>query len=166
MAAISPFNFPLNLAAHKVAPAIAAGCPVILKPAGLTPISGIELVRAFVEAGVPEGGISVVTGPGSTVGEYLVQHPDVGKISFTGSRAVGKHITHVAGLKKITMELGANSAVVIDEDCSRLDYAVNRCVLGSFYNQGQVCISVQRIFVHRSCFETFVGPICGSCPFT
>ncbi len=155
VAAISPFNFPLNLAAHKIAPAIAAGCPVILKPAGLTPISGIELVRAFVEAGVPAGAISVVPGPGSTVGEALVTDSRVAKVSFTGSRAVGTHITRVAGLKKVTMELGANSGVLVDEDCSRLDYSVKRCVLGAFYNQGQVCISVQRIFVHEKNISEF-----------
>ena len=148
VAAISPFNFPLNLAAHKVAPAIAAGCPVILKPAGLTPISGIELIRAFAEAGAPEGAVSVVPGPGSVVGEKLVTDPRVSKVTFTGSRMVGTHITQVAGLKKVTMELGSNSGVVVDKNCSRLGYAVNRCVLGAFYNQGQVCISVQRIFVH------------------
>jgi len=148
VAAISPFNFPLNLAAHKVAPAIAAGCPVILKPAGLTPISGIELIRAFVEAGIPEGAVSVAVGPGSTIGEKLVTDSRVAKVTFTGSRAVGTHITQVAGLKKVTMELGSNSGVVVDKDCSRMDYAVARCVLGAFYNQGQVCISVQRIYVH------------------
>jgi len=154
--AISPFNFPLNLAAHKLAPAVAAGCPVILKPAGQTPLSGIELVKAFVEAGMPEGGISVITGPGSKVGEQLVADPRISKVSFTGSRLVGEHITRTAGLKKVTMELGSNSAVVIDKDCSRLDYAVDRCVLGSFYNQGQVCISVQRIFVHEEVYPPFL----------
>ena len=156
VAAISPFNFPLNLAAHKIAPAVAAGCPVILKPAGVTPISGYELVRAFLEAGIPEGGISLITGPGGTVGEALVKHPGISKVSFTGSRLVGEHITRVAGLKKITMELGSNSAVVVDADCSRLDYALDRCVLGAFYNQGQVCISVQRIFVHTDVYQDFV----------
>ena len=155
VAAISPFNFPLNLAAHKVAPAIAAGCPVILKPAGLTPISGIELIRAFVEAGAPEGAVSVVPGPGSVVGEKLVTDPRIAKITFTGSRMVGTHITQVAGLKKVTMELGSNSGVVVDKDCSRMDYAVKRCVLGAFYNQGQVCISVQRIFVHEKNIAEF-----------
>lgn len=149
VAAISPFNFPLNLAAHKVAPAIAAGCPVILKPAGLTPLSGIELVRAFVEAGVPSGGISVLPGAGSTVGNALISDPRVAKVSFTGSREVGTHIIRTAGLKKVTMELGSNSGVLIDEDTARLDQAVSRCVTGAYYNQGQVCISVQRIFVHE-----------------
>ncbi|NOY22865.1 MAG: aldehyde dehydrogenase family protein [Acidobacteria bacterium] len=157
VAAISPFNFPLNLAAHKVAPAIAAGCPVILKPAGLTPLSGIELIRAFVEAGAPEGALSVLPGPGSIVGENLITDARIAKITFTGSRMVGTHITRVAGLKKVTMELGANSGVVVDKDCSRMDYAVKRCVLGAYYNQGQVCISVQRIFVHEKNIAEFTN---------
>lgn len=154
--AISPFNFPLNLAAHKLAPAIASGCPVILKPASTTPLTGIELVKAFVEAGVPEGAISALPGSGSIVGEMLIKDDRVSKISFTGSKDVGEHITKTAGLKKITMELGANSAVVVDSDLISLDYAVKRCVLGAFYNQGQVCISVQRIFVHKDKYSEFL----------
>lgn len=156
VAAISPFNFPLNLAAHKIAPSIAAGCPVILKPAGLTPLSGIELVQAFVEAGVPEGAISVLPGPGSTVGNMMITDPRVAKVSFTGSREVGTHIIRTAGLKKVTMELGSNSGVLIDGDTTRLDQAVSRCVTGAYYNQGQVCISVQRVFVHKDCYAEFL----------
>ncbi len=156
VAAISPFNFPLNLAAHKIAPAIAAGCPVILKPAGLTPVSGIELVQVFVDAGVPEGAISVLPGPGSTVGNMMVSDPRVAKVSFTGSREVGTHIIRTAGLKKVTMELGSNSGVLIDGDTTRLDQAVSSCVTGAYYNQGQVCISVQRIFVHESRYAEFL----------
>ncbi len=154
--AISPFNFPLNLAAHKLAPAIAAGCPVILKPASTTPLTGIELVKAFVEAGVPKGAISVLPGSGSVVGEALIKDKRVSKISFTGSMAVGEHITKTAGLKKVTMELGANCSVVVDNDLVSLDYAVKRCVLGAFYNQGQVCISVQKIFVHKDKYSEFL----------
>jgi acyl-CoA reductase-like NAD-dependent aldehyde dehydrogenase len=155
--AISPFNFPLNLAAHKVAPAVAAGCPVILKPSSLTPLSGIELIKAFVEAGVPEGGAQVVVGPGSHTGEMLIQDQRISKISFTGSRAVGERITHIAGIKKITLELGSNSGVVIDNTFKTLDFAVKRCVMGAFYYQGQVCISVQRIFLHKDSYDEFVG---------
>lgn len=154
--AISPFNFPLNLAAHKIAPAIACGCPVILKPASTTPLSGIELVKTFHEAGVPRGGIHVVVGPGSTVGEKLIRDKRIAKISFTGSKEVGERITHVAGLKKITMELGSNSGVVIDRDVADLDFIAARCVFGAFYYQGQVCISVQRIFVHQDVHDQFV----------
>lgn len=154
--AISPFNFPLNLAAHKIAPAIAAGCPVILKPASTTPVTGIELVKVFVEAGVPQGAISALIGSGSVVGEALIKDERVSKVSFTGSRQVGEHITKTAGLKKVTMELGANCAVIVDKDLISLDYAVKRCVLGSFYNQGQVCISVQKILVHKDKYSEFL----------
>jgi acyl-CoA reductase-like NAD-dependent aldehyde dehydrogenase len=154
--AISPFNFPLNLAAHKVAPAIAAGCPVILKPSSLTPLSGIELIKAFIEAGVPPGGIQAVVGPGSNVGERLIKDNRISKISFTGSRAVGEHITNIAGIKKITLELGSNSGAVIDNTVKNLDFAVKRCVMGAFYFQGQVCISVQRLFVHKDIYEKFI----------
>lgn len=153
--AISPYNFPLNLAAHKVAPAVAAGCPVILKPSSLTPLSGIELIKAFMEAGVPEGGAQVVVGPGSQTGEMLIKDHRISKISFTGSRAVGERITHIAGIKKITLELGSNSGVVIDNTIPNLDFAVKRCVMGAFYYQGQVCISVQRIFAHKDIYDEF-----------
>ncbi|MCK4766720.1 MAG: aldehyde dehydrogenase family protein [Candidatus Aminicenantes bacterium] len=153
--AISPFNFPLNLAAHKIAPAIAAGCPVILKPSSLTPLSGIELVRAFNEAGVPPGGIHALVGPGSTVGEALLKDKRISRISFTGSREVGERITRIAGIKKITLELGSNSGAVIDNNIDNMDFVVKRCVMGAFYYQGQVCISVQRIFVHKDIYDKF-----------
>lgn len=155
--AISPFNFPLNLAAHKLGPAIAAGCPVILKPASATPLSGLELGRAFVEVGLPEGALSVLPGPGREVGDALVSDTRVTKISFTGSRAVGDGIMAKAGMKRVTLELGGNSAVVVDEDIDSLDYIVKRCTLGAFYNQGQVCISVQRIYVHRRHYDEFLA---------
>ncbi len=156
VAAISPFNFPLNLAAHKLGPAIAAGCPVILKPASATPLCGLELGRAFLEAGLPEGALSVLPGPGAEIGDALVTDPRVSKVSFTGSRAVGQGIIKKAGMKRVTLELGGNSAVVIDEDIDSIDYIVKRCTLGAFYNQGQVCISVQRIYVHRRHHQEFV----------
>jgi len=157
VAAISPFNFPLNLAAHKLGPAVAAGCPVILKPASATPLSGLELGRAFLEAGLPKGGLSVLPGPGAEIGDRLVADPRVAKVSFTGSRAVGQEIIQKAGMKRVTLELGGNSAVVIDEDIDSLDYIVRRCTLGAFYNQGQVCISVQRIYIHQRHYQEFVS---------
>ncbi len=156
VAAISPFNFPLNLAAHKLGPAVAAGCPVILKPASATPLSGIELVRAFVEAGLPAGAISCLPGSGEAVGDPLVSDPRVSKISFTGSRAVGERIIRRSGLKKITMELGGNCGVAVDQSVPDLAAAAKRCVFGAFYNQGQVCISVQRIFVHAAVHDRFL----------
>lgn len=156
VAAISPFNFPLNLAAHKLGPAVAAGCPVILKPASATPLSGIELGKAFIEAGLPQGALSVLPGPGAEIGDLLVADPRVAKVSFTGSRAVGQGIIAKAGMKRVTLELGGNSAVVVDEDIDSLDYIVKRCILGAFYNQGQVCISVQRIYVHKKHYHEFL----------
>ncbi|MRR09629.1 aldehyde dehydrogenase family protein [bacterium] len=156
VAAISPFNFPLNLAAHKLGPAVAAGCPVILKPATATPLSGLALAQAFVQAGMPAGAISCLPGPGEVVGDALVADPRVAKVSFTGSRAVGERIVRQAGLKKVTMELGGNCGVAVDETVKDLSRAVQRCVFGAFYNQGQVCISVQRIFVHHAAFDRFL----------
>lgn len=155
--AISPFNFPLNLAAHKLGPAIAAGCPVILKPSSQTPLTGIELVKCFVRAGVPEGGIHALVGPGPSIGEMLLKDKRIAKISFTGSRDVGERITRVAGIKKITLELGSNSGVVIDRDIHNLEFAVKRCAMGAFYFQGQVCISVQRMFLHEALYDEFLA---------
>lgn len=153
--AISPFNFPVNLAMHKIAPALACGNSVILKPASVTPLSSVILGEIFLEAGVPPLSFQVITGSGGTVGEALVAHPDVRKVSFTGSRDVGKRICHVAGYKKITMELGSNSAVIVakDADFSKL---FPRVVLASYALAGQVCISVQRIFVEEDIFDEFV----------
>ncbi len=154
VAAISPFNFPLNLVAHKVAPAIAAGCTIVLKPATATPITSVRLVELLLEAGLPSGAINLVTGGGSTVGNWLTADPRVAKITFTGSPVVGRAIIKNAGLKKVTMELGNNSATILDEDAD-LDQAIPACVVGAFSNSGQVCISVQRIYVHRNIYDSF-----------
>ena len=155
VAAITPFNFPLNLGMHKVAPALAAGNSVVLKPATVTPLSSLMLGQLFWEAGVPPKAFSVVTGPGGEVGDSLVQHPGVKMVTFTGSRDVGKEIMAKAGFKKSTMELGSNSAVVVCEDAD-LDAAASRCCGGAYALAGQVCISVQRIFVQRTVFDAFV----------
>lgn len=152
--AITPFNFPLNLVAHKVAPAIAAGCSVVLKPASQTPLTAVALGRILLEAGLPEGALNIVFGPGETVGDWMVSHPRFAKISFTGSPSVGRQIVARAGLKKVTMELGSNSAVIIDEDAD-VEMALPRCVLGGFAQAGQSCISVQRVFVHRARYADF-----------
>jgi acyl-CoA reductase-like NAD-dependent aldehyde dehydrogenase len=152
--AISPFNFPLNLVAHKVAPAIAAGCSVILKPASTTPLSSLKLGEIMMEAGLPDGALNIIVGPGSTVGNWLVTDPNVSMITFTGSPPVGKDIKERSGLKKVTLELGSNSACIIDESAD-LDLAVSRCIVGSFAYAGQVCISVQRIYIHERVFDEF-----------
>jgi acyl-CoA reductase-like NAD-dependent aldehyde dehydrogenase len=153
--AISPFNFPLNLVAHKVAPALAAGNTVVLKPASTTPVTAVKLCEILQEAGLPAGALNLVVGPGSTVGEWLVSDPRVAKISFTGSPAVGKRITEIAGIKKVTLELGNTSPVIVAPDAD-LDLVARRCAVGAYYNSGQVCISVQRIYSQQGIYEPFV----------
>lgn len=153
--AISPFNFPLNLAAHKVAPAIAAGCPVILKPSSKTPGTALWLGRALLAAGLPPQAFSCLLGPGAKTATQLVRRREIAKITFTGSYQTGALIAAQAGIKKTTFELGSNSAAIVDESLLDFDYAVRRLCLGAFYYQGQVCISVQRIFVHKALFQRF-----------
>jgi len=152
--AITPFNFPLNLVAHKVAPAIAAGCAVILKPASLTPLVSVKLAEVLQESGLPEKVLNLIFGPGTPVGDWLVTDDRVAMISFTGSPPVGKAIKEKSGFKKIALELGSNSAVVVDETAD-LNAAVSACVRGGFSYAGQSCISVQRIYVHESIFNQF-----------
>jgi acyl-CoA reductase-like NAD-dependent aldehyde dehydrogenase len=154
IAAISPFNFPLNLVAHKVAPAIASGNTVVLKPATTTPLAAVKLCQILMEAGLPAGGINLVIGSGGTVGEWLVTDPRVDKITFTGSPDVGRHILSVAGIKKVTLELGNTSPVVVAPDAD-LDFVARRAALGAYYNSGQVCISVQRIYSEKQVYEPF-----------
>ncbi len=150
--AISPFNFPFNLVAHKVGPAIAAGNSVVLKPASQTPFSAYFTAELFHKAGLPAGALNVVTGSGSVIGEVLVQDERVAMITFTGSPPVGKEIKAKTGLKKVLLELGSNSAVIIDQGVD-LDSLVDRCVVGAFSFQGQICISLQHIYVHRSLYD-------------
>ncbi len=153
--AITPFNFPLNLAAHKVGPAIAAGNAVILKPASATPLTDIVLGEVLVESGLPREAISVVTGPGGTVGRALVTDPRPRVVTFTGSADVGRTIMASAGLKRCAMELGSNSAVIVEAD-GDLEAAAERSMRGAFALAGQVCISVQRALVHESVYDEFV----------
>jgi acyl-CoA reductase-like NAD-dependent aldehyde dehydrogenase len=155
IAAITPFNFPLNLAMHKIGPAIAAGNAVVHKPASATPISAVKMAGIFMECGLPAGALNVITGSGGSVGDQLVVDPRVAMITFTGSVDVGLHIRGLAGMKKVTLELGSNSAVIVDEDAD-LDEAVGRSVAGSFAHSGQVCISVQRVFVNQRVRSEFL----------
>jgi acyl-CoA reductase-like NAD-dependent aldehyde dehydrogenase len=148
---IIPFNFPLNLACHKLAPAIAAGNSVILKPASATPVSSLILGEMALEAGLPPEAISVVPCPNIRA-EQLVRDPRVAFLSFTGSCSVGWHLREIAGRKKVGLELGGNAAVIVHEDAN-LDYAASRIAAGGFINAGQVCISVQRVLVHRAVYE-------------
>jgi acyl-CoA reductase-like NAD-dependent aldehyde dehydrogenase len=155
VAAITPFNFPLNLVVHKVGPALAAGNAVVIKPATDTPLSALALTELLLEAGVPDEALSCLTGHGSTVGEALCRDPRVRKISFTGSRDVGKKITRTAGLKKITMELGSNCPLIVmpDADLSRVAQIVART---GYANAGQVCISTQRLLADRQIYDELV----------
>ncbi len=153
--AITPFNFPLNLVAHKLGPAIAAGCSVVFKPSTKTPISGMSLVEAFYKAGLPENAIQTVIGSGSTVGKAIVSHETPRVITFTGSKDVGEYLTKVAGLKRVCLELGSNSAVYIEEDAD-LDRAVPKITKGGYALAGQVCISVQRVYVNKNIYSSFL----------
>lgn len=153
--AITPFNFPLNLAAHKVAPAIAAGNAVVLKPASVTPLADLALGRLLYDAGLPETALSVVTGSGGEVGAALVSDPRPRMVTFTGSAAVGRAIVGAAGLKKTAMELGSNSAVIVTEH-GDVAVAAERSVRGAFALAGQVCISVQRVLIHESVIDGFL----------
>lgn len=155
VAAITPFNFPLNLVAHKVAPALAAGNSVVLKPATTTPLTAVKLCQVLEEAGLPRGAVNLVVGPGGTVGEWLVTDPRVAKVSFTGSPPVGRRITEIAGIKKVTLELGNTSPVIVAPDVD-LEFVARRCAVGAYYNSGQVCISVQRIYTTAPTYEPFL----------
>ncbi|MBU8915127.1 aldehyde dehydrogenase family protein [Bacillus sp. FJAT-29953] len=154
--AITPFNFPLNLVVHKVGPAIAAGNTIVLKPATQTPLSSLFLAELAQQAGLPAGVLNVVTGRGSVVGDKLVKDDRISMITFTGSPSVGIGIRNKAGLKKVTLELGSNAAVIIDKDTD-IDKIVPRCITGAYSNQGQVCISLQRAYVHESVYDEFVA---------
>ncbi len=150
---ISPFNFPLNLAAHKVAPAIAAGCPFVLKPASLTPIGALIIGEALAECDLPEGAFSIL--PCKREGARLFTEDERLKLlSFTGSPQVGWALKAKAGKKKVVLELGGNAACLVDEDAD-IDDAVNRIIIGAFYQSGQSCIGVQRLLIHENIYDTF-----------
>lgn len=155
VAAITPFNFPFNLIAHKLGPAVAAGNTVVLKPANQTPLSALKIAEIFHEAGLPNGALQVITGSGSEIGDILVTDERVKKITFTGSSEVGKGIKAKAGLKKVTLELGSNAALIVEPNVP-LEKVVKRAVEGAFAFAGQVCISIQRIYVHKEMYESFV----------
>ena len=144
--AISPFNYPALLVLHKIAPALAAGNAVVLKPARTTPLTALKLAQCFVDAGLPAGALSVLNGPGGRLGDRLVTDPRVRKVSFTGSTAVGSHIASVAGVKKLSLELGASCPVIVLPDAD-IELAASAVAAGGYINAGQVCISVQRVIV-------------------
>jgi glyceraldehyde-3-phosphate dehydrogenase (NADP+) len=160
VAAISPFNFPLNLALHKVAPAIAAGCPVVLKPARKTPLSACRLAEALIEAGLPAGALQILVAP-PEVAEGLVADPRPRLLTFTGSAAVGWHLKTLAGRKQTVLELGGNGAAIVEPDAD-LTVAARRIAVGAFAYAGQVCISVQRVLVHESILARFSELLLGA----
>ncbi|SDH05350.1 glyceraldehyde-3-phosphate dehydrogenase (NADP+) [Alteribacillus persepolensis] len=154
VAAITPFNDPLNLVAHKLGPAIAAGNAVILKPAAQTPLSALKLAEALMNAGLPKKILTVITGRGRDIGDTLVESKDVQMISFTGGLETGEQIAKKAGLKKLSMELGSNSPVIIRKDAD-LNLAADAAASGAFSAAGQNCLSVQRIFIEEDVYEVF-----------
>jgi acyl-CoA reductase-like NAD-dependent aldehyde dehydrogenase len=159
VAAIAPFNFPLNLVAHKVAPAIAAGCPVVLKPASQTPLSSIALAELLIDdCALPPDYLQVVTGGGGDVGNALVEHPGVAYITFTGSSEVGWGIAAKAGHKKVGLELGNNSPVIIEAD-GDWERAARTIATAGFSHAGQSCVSVQRIYVAASVAGDFTSAL-------
>jgi glyceraldehyde-3-phosphate dehydrogenase (NADP+) len=150
---ISPFNFPFNLVAHKVGPALAAGNPIILKPASATPLTALKLAEIYEQAGLPPGGLQVLPSS-SRVAEKYVGDDRLKALSFTGSAAVGWHLKSLAGRKKVILELGGNAACIIDRDAD-IERAAARVATGSFYHAGQVCISIKRLLVHQDIYEAF-----------
>ena len=159
-AAITPWNFPIQMAAWKLAPALGAGNTVILKPASYTPLTSIELGRLCLEAGLPEGVVQVLPGPGAAAGETLVAHPGVDKVAFTGSTEVGRRIMQLASgtIKKCTLELGGKSPSIVLDDAD-LDYAVDGVLWGIFFHSGQVCTAGSRAFVQRGVYDDVVAEL-------
>ncbi|HEY1601049.1 MAG TPA: aldehyde dehydrogenase family protein [Pirellulales bacterium] len=153
--AITPFNFPLNLVCHKVGPALAAGNAVVCKPASDTPLSALRLTEILLEAGLPPTAIACVTGSGGEIGSLLARDPRVRKISFTGSRDVGEKLCQIAGLKRVTMELGSNSPLIVMQDAD-LAKVAKATVATGYGNAGQVCISTQRVIVMDAVYDEFL----------
>ena len=156
--AISPFNYPALLALHKLGPALAGGNAVVLKPARSTPLTALALAACFVDAGLPDGVLAVLTGSGAVLGDALVGDPRVRKVSFTGSTATGEHITRVAGIKKLSLELGASCPVIILPDAD-IEAASAAVAAGGYINAGQVCIAVQRVLTHPSITGDFLDAL-------
>ena len=156
--AITPFNYPALLVLHKIAPALAAGNAVVLKPARATPLTALKLAQCFVDAGLPPEALSVITGPGSSLGDVLVTDPRVRKVSFTGSTSIGTRISSIAGVKKLSLELGASCPVIILPDAD-IELASTAVAAGGYVNAGQVCISVQRVIVDRRVERDFLDAL-------
>src|SRR5207247_2572581 len=153
--AISPFNFPLNLVAHKIAPALAAGCAVVLKPASQTPLSALLLAELEEEAGLPPGWLSVVVGPAAEIGDTLIADERVKAITFTGSGTVGWKLKERAPKKRVNLELGNSTPVIVAADAA-VGLAAQKVAQNAFSFAGQSCISIQRVYVERGAYDEFV----------
>ncbi|MCX6018392.1 MAG: aldehyde dehydrogenase family protein [Chloroflexi bacterium] len=156
--AITPFNYPLLLVMHKVGPALAAGNAVILKPANSTPLTALKFTRILIESGLPENALQCITGSGSTIGPQLCADPRVRKISFTGSTSIGEQITRVAGVKRLSLELGSNCPLIVLRDAD-MDAVAAATAAGGYINAGQVCISTQRVLVAREAYGDFLDAL-------
>ncbi|HEY6364398.1 MAG TPA: aldehyde dehydrogenase family protein, partial [Candidatus Binatia bacterium] len=158
VAAIAPFNFPLNLVCHKVGPALAAGNSVVVKPASDTPLSALKLTEILLESGLPPEGIQCITGSGGEIGDALVADRRVRKVTFTGSREIGDRICRTAGIKKVTMELGSNSPVIVmpDADLNKVAAAI---AMTGYGNAGQTCISTQRVLTAKKVYGDLLGAL-------
>jgi acyl-CoA reductase-like NAD-dependent aldehyde dehydrogenase len=159
-AAITPFNFPLTLLGTKVAPALVSGNTVVAKPAATTPLATLAVAALLTEAGLPDGVLNVLTGRGSAIGAALVAHPDVRRVAFTGSTAVGRHVAELAGrgLKRVSLELGGSDPVIVCADAD-VDAAVKAVIIGRYWNAGQACLGCKRVFVHDSVYDEFVSSL-------
>jgi acyl-CoA reductase-like NAD-dependent aldehyde dehydrogenase len=159
-AAITPYNFPLTLLGTKVAPALASGNTVVAKPAATTPLATLAVAQLFSEAGLPDGVLNVVTGRGSVIGDALVGHPDVRRVAFTGSTAVGRQVAALAApnLKRVSLELGGSDPVIVCADAD-VGAAVKAVIIGRYWNAGQACLGCKRVFVHESVYDEFVSEL-------
>ena len=155
--AIVPWNYPMAMAAWKIAPALAAGCTMVLKPSEVTPMTALKLGELCLEAGVPEGALNIVTGYGHTAGQALISHPDVDKVAFTGSTNVGKHIlrTSADSMKRVSLELGGKSPTIIMPDAD-LEKAIPGAAMSIFFNSGQICFAGSRLLVHEDVYDAVV----------
>ncbi len=159
-ASIVPWNFPVSLMGNKIGPALLAGNTVVVKPASTAPLTVIEVIRLFVEAGLPPGVLNVITGPGSVVGEALLKHPAVRKIGFTGATDTGRRVMALAAeqIKRVTLELGGSDPMIVCDDAD-LDQAVSAAAVGRFFNCGQACLAIKRLYLFEGIYDQFVGKL-------
>ncbi len=162
VAAIVPWNFPVSLMGNKIGPALVAGNTVIVKPASTTPLTDIRVIQLLNEAGLPPGVLNIVTGPGSTVGEAVLSHPKIRKIGFTGATVTGRHVMEVAAktIKRVTLELGGSDPMIVCDDAN-IDEAVSAASVGRYYNCGQACLAIKRVYVFEQVYEEFLDKLAG-----